>query len=147
LLPLKCESASLPIAAISGCKSHKRIVKTSKPNYPRLSFASQSSCLVPIIPNHPINTSCPSSALWSVTPLPASLLLSQASRCQSTHGPNSSLSFSRPRHPPKQHIVKSASTSYILSWKLLSRDSRSIYRASSNSSRNSFRIPRVPKSG
>ena len=145
--PLKCESVSLQVAGISGCKSHKSIVKTSKPNYPRLSFASQSSCLLRTIHNHPTNVSRLSSAHWFATPLPVLLLLSQASRCRSVHGLDSSLSFSRPRCLPKQHTVKSASTYYILSWKLLSKDSRSIYRTSSNFSRISFRIPRVPKSG
>ena len=146
MLPLRCASAFLQTAAISGYKSHKRIVKTSKLNYPRLSFASQSSYLSTAIPNRPANVPCSSSALWFATPLPVLLLLSQASRCRSTHGLSSSPSFSRLQHLPKQHTAKSASTSYILSWKPLSRGSRSIYRASSNSSRISFKIP-VPKSG
>jgi hypothetical protein len=36
---------SLQIAAISGCKSHNRIVNSSKLNFPRLSFKSQSASL------------------------------------------------------------------------------------------------------
>lgn len=146
MLPSKCASASLQTVAISGCKSPKRIVKTSKLNYPRLSFASQSSYLSPTIPNRPANLSCSSSVLWFATPLPVLLLLSQASRCRSTHGLGSSPSFSRLRHLPKLHTAKSASTFYILFWKPLSRGSRSTYRASSNSSRISFKIL-VPKSG
>jgi hypothetical protein len=81
----------------------------------------------------------------SATLLPASLLRLQASRYPRVDGPNFCLSYTRPRHPLKQRTAKLASTFSILYWKLLSRVSKSIYRASSSCSRVSFGILRVLK--
>jgi hypothetical protein len=136
---------SLQIVVISGCKFHSLIANTSKHSYRRSSFANQSSYLSFTGLNRVTNQFFIHLVLSSATPLPALLLLSLASRYQSADGPNFYPFCMRLRYRLKRHIAKSASTSSILCWKLLSRASRSIYRASSNYSRIFFGIPRAPK--